>query len=72
MTCIFGVRGTSVHVLFLCRASISSSMAAFQPGCAKAIFTLCGSRGISEDVMVYNAYLGFGLTTPILDRVIIE
>jgi hypothetical protein len=61
-----------VQVWFLCKASSSSSIAAFQQGWDRVARVLCGSRGIlAENIEEIKAYLGLGLIILVFDRVII-
>lgn len=65
ITLTFGGRGTKSHVLFLIRASYSSSMAIFQFGSRRAATGLWGNG--EWDTVAAKAWLWyfFGLKTPI-------
>ena len=52
ITFIWGCLGTRIHVWLSWRALISSSMAAYQPGCFKALLVVFGSQGSVDSIDV--------------------
>ena len=62
ITCKLTVQGASSQVWFLCRASSSSHMTAFHPGCDNTKRMLCGLRRMSSHGMVIKANLGLCFT----------